>query len=57
DHPDSDFEGMDSTAHNPVSAPVFEVPQPPDEFCQDGGGFYRCYDALADELDSDMVTN
>ncbi|KAG8941156.1 hypothetical protein FRC04_004680 [Tulasnella sp. 424] len=33
----------------------FEVPVPPKEFGQDGGKFYRCYDALAEEIDDDMV--
>ncbi|KAG9018533.1 hypothetical protein FRB90_011509 [Tulasnella sp. 427] len=39
----------------PVNAPILEVPQPPEEFCKDGAKFYRCYDALAEELDEDMV--
>ncbi|KAG8898292.1 hypothetical protein FRC00_003028 [Tulasnella sp. 408] len=47
---------MNSTAQNPFNAPLFEIPDPPEEFGQDGGKFYRCYDALANELDDDMVT-
>ncbi|KAG9031001.1 hypothetical protein FS837_003126 [Tulasnella sp. UAMH 9824] len=46
---------MNGTAQNLPNAPVFEVPDPVDEFGQDGGKFYRCYDALADEIDEDMV--
>ncbi|KAG8911039.1 hypothetical protein FRC01_005967, partial [Tulasnella sp. 417] len=34
---------------------AFELPDVPKEFGQDGGKFYRCYDALADELDEEMV--
>ncbi|KAG8938740.1 hypothetical protein FRC04_007822, partial [Tulasnella sp. 424] len=33
----------------------FEVPVIPNEFGQDGGEFIRRYDALADEIDDDMV--
>ncbi|KAG8910183.1 hypothetical protein FRC01_006478, partial [Tulasnella sp. 417] len=32
-----------------------EVPEVPKEFGEDGGHFYRYYDALADEIDEDMV--
>ncbi|KAG9003194.1 hypothetical protein FRB90_011237 [Tulasnella sp. 427] len=46
---------MSSAAPNLIHGPILEVPQPPEEFCQDGGKFYRCYDALAEELDEDMV--
>ncbi|KAG8915728.1 hypothetical protein FRC00_000824 [Tulasnella sp. 408] len=46
---------MNATAQNLPNAPIFEVPDPVDEFGQDGGKFYRCYDALADEIDDDMV--
>ncbi|KAG8963401.1 hypothetical protein FRC05_004742 [Tulasnella sp. 425] len=31
------------------------IPEPPKKFVDDGGHFYRYYDALADELDEDMV--
>lgn len=31
------------------------IPDVPKEFGEDGGQFYRYYDALADELDEDMV--
>ncbi|KAG8971486.1 hypothetical protein FRC05_011059 [Tulasnella sp. 425] len=41
---------------NPLDAHVFKIPDPPEEFGQDGGKFYRCYDALANELDDDMVS-
>ncbi|KAG8898080.1 hypothetical protein FRC00_003369 [Tulasnella sp. 408] len=34
---------------------MFEIPRPVEEFGQDGGKFYRCYDALAEEIDDDMV--
>ncbi|KAG8965459.1 hypothetical protein FRC00_002706 [Tulasnella sp. 408] len=34
----------------------FEVPVPPQKFGEDGGKFYRHYDALAEEMDNDMVT-
>ncbi|KAG8915731.1 hypothetical protein FRC00_000827 [Tulasnella sp. 408] len=47
---------MNATAQDVPNAPVFEVSDPVDEFGQDGGKFYRCYDALADEIDEDMVT-
>lgn len=40
--------------HNPTA---FEVPAPPEEFGQDGGKFYRAYDALAGEIDEDTVTS
>ncbi|KAG8958217.1 hypothetical protein FRC00_002935 [Tulasnella sp. 408] len=46
---------MTTTAQNFFPAPVFEIPDPPEELGQDGGKFYRCYDALADEIDEDMV--
>ncbi|KAG8963214.1 hypothetical protein FRC00_007279 [Tulasnella sp. 408] len=46
---------MSSAAPNPLNPPLFEIPNPPDEFGQDGGKFYRCYDALADEIDEDMA--
>ncbi|KAG8916799.1 hypothetical protein FRC01_002864 [Tulasnella sp. 417] len=46
---------MNATAHNPVNPPIFDVPEPPQEFGQDGGRFYRCYDAIADEIDEDMT--
>lgn len=31
------------------------IPEIPKVFGEDGGNFYRYYDALADELDEDMV--
>ncbi|KAG8940550.1 hypothetical protein FRC04_005188 [Tulasnella sp. 424] len=33
----------------------FGVPDPPREFGQDGGRFYRLYDNLAEEIDDDMT--
>ncbi|KAG8922113.1 hypothetical protein FRC01_014460, partial [Tulasnella sp. 417] len=40
----------------PQSEPrLKEIPKVPKEFGEDGGNFYRYYDALADELDEDMV--
>ncbi|KAG8947694.1 hypothetical protein FRC04_010538 [Tulasnella sp. 424] len=38
-----------------VNAPIFEIPDPPEEFGQDGGKFYRAYNALAEEIDDDMT--
>lgn len=32
-----------------------ELPEVPKAFGEDGGYFYRYYDALADEIDDDMV--
>ncbi|KAG8962896.1 hypothetical protein FRC05_005066 [Tulasnella sp. 425] len=46
---------MNVAVQNPLTAPVIEIPNPPDEFGQDGGKFYRCYDALAEEIDDDMT--
>ncbi|KAG8912536.1 hypothetical protein FRC00_004304 [Tulasnella sp. 408] len=46
---------MNAAAQNTFNAPVFEIPDPPEEFGQDGGKFYRCYDALAEEIDEDMT--
>ncbi|KAG9042734.1 hypothetical protein FS837_010456 [Tulasnella sp. UAMH 9824] len=43
------------TNANTPGAPPFEIPNPPNEFGQDGGGFYRAYDTLAEELDVDMT--
>ncbi|KAG8919562.1 hypothetical protein FRC01_001231 [Tulasnella sp. 417] len=34
---------------------AFEIPDPPDLFGQDGGKFYRYYDAFANEIDEDKV--
>ncbi|KAG8926296.1 hypothetical protein FRC01_009048, partial [Tulasnella sp. 417] len=34
---------------------IFEVPEPPEEFGQDGGKFYKAYDAIAEEMDDDMT--
>lgn len=46
---------MAAPAHNLVHPALFETPEPPAEFGQDGGKFYRCYDALAEEIDEDMT--
>ncbi|KAG8937418.1 hypothetical protein FRC00_005890 [Tulasnella sp. 408] len=48
-------QSMSAQAPNPVAPPVFEIPRSVDEFGQDGGKFYRCYDALAEEIDEDMA--
>ncbi|KAG9044938.1 hypothetical protein FS837_007263 [Tulasnella sp. UAMH 9824] len=47
---------MDTRAFDPYNPAIFEVPVPPEEFGQDGGKFYHCYDALAEEIDENMVT-
>ncbi|KAG8930155.1 hypothetical protein FRC01_003208 [Tulasnella sp. 417] len=42
----------------PASGPnpiLFEVPDPPREFGQDGGRFYRLYDDIAEEIDEDLT--
>ncbi|KAG8924520.1 hypothetical protein FRC00_005040, partial [Tulasnella sp. 408] len=42
--------------NNPQFEPrLTAIPDVPKEFGEDGGQFYRYYDALADELDEDMV--
>ncbi|KAG8945569.1 hypothetical protein FRC04_000703 [Tulasnella sp. 424] len=46
---------MTTPAFDIYNPGVLEVPVPPNEFGQDGGKFYRCYDALAEEIDDDMV--
>ncbi|KIO22231.1 hypothetical protein M407DRAFT_28245 [Tulasnella calospora MUT 4182] len=46
---------MTSRAPDAYDPARFEVPVPPQEFGQDGGKFYRCYDALADEIDDNLV--
>ncbi|KAG8933527.1 hypothetical protein FRC01_008456 [Tulasnella sp. 417] len=46
---------MNSTSQTLFKTSMFEVPEPPEEFGQDGGKFYRAYDALAEELDEDMT--
>ncbi|KAG8933526.1 hypothetical protein FRC01_008455 [Tulasnella sp. 417] len=38
-----------------IGVPSFEVPDPPEELGQDGGKFYRAYDAIAEEVDNDMT--
>ncbi|KAG8909724.1 hypothetical protein FRC01_006757 [Tulasnella sp. 417] len=45
-----------NTTFNPHNPAGFEVPVPPEHFGQDGGKFYRYYDALAQEIDENMVT-
>ncbi|KIO25998.1 hypothetical protein M407DRAFT_24661 [Tulasnella calospora MUT 4182] len=44
-----------NSSHSPNSTHFIPVPNPVDEFGEDGGQFYRCYDALAQELDDDMT--
>ncbi|KAG8987109.1 hypothetical protein FRB90_003592 [Tulasnella sp. 427] len=46
---------MNHPGPNTHNQAIFELPIPPDEFGQDGGNFYRCYDTLAEEIDDDMV--
>ncbi|KAG8965460.1 hypothetical protein FRC00_002707 [Tulasnella sp. 408] len=45
-----------ATAFDGTNPALFDVPVPPQEFGQDGGKFYHYYDALADEIDDNMVT-
>ncbi|KIO27193.1 hypothetical protein M407DRAFT_73553, partial [Tulasnella calospora MUT 4182] len=47
---------MNTQPYGPYNPAIFEVPVPPHEFGYDGGKFYRCYDALAEEIDENMVT-
>lgn len=42
-------------SHPQVEPKLTTVPQVPEEFGEDGGHFYKYYDALAEELDEDMV--
>ncbi|KAG8891704.1 hypothetical protein FRC01_014558, partial [Tulasnella sp. 417] len=46
---------MSGIAQSSINAHLFQIPEPTEEFGQDGGKFYRCYDALADEIDDDTV--
>ncbi|KAG8963215.1 hypothetical protein FRC00_007280 [Tulasnella sp. 408] len=46
---------MSAVPQNGLNPPVFEIPDPPHEFGQDGGKFYCHYDALAQEIDDDMT--
>ncbi|KAG8949938.1 hypothetical protein FRC00_007932 [Tulasnella sp. 408] len=47
---------MATSAREPPTVIVSEAVEPPHEFGQDGGKFYRCYDAFAEEIDEDMTT-
>ncbi|KAG8911492.1 hypothetical protein FRC01_005686 [Tulasnella sp. 417] len=47
---------MATIAPNALNPVVFEVPEPPEEFGQDGGKFYRSYDAFAEEIDEDLTS-
>ncbi|KAG8965454.1 hypothetical protein FRC00_002701 [Tulasnella sp. 408] len=47
---------MDTRPFDPYNPAVFELPVPPQEFGQDGGKFFHYYDALAEEIDENMVT-
>ncbi|KAG8945651.1 hypothetical protein FRC04_000612 [Tulasnella sp. 424] len=47
---------MATIAPNVLNPVVFEVPEPPEEFGQDGGKFYRSYDSFAEEIDEDLVS-
>ncbi|KAG8911187.1 hypothetical protein FRC01_005866 [Tulasnella sp. 417] len=44
---------MNTNAQTPPF--IFEVPEPPEGFGQDGGKFYKAYDAIAEEIDDDMT--
>lgn len=44
-----------TTIIHPTLNPILEIPEPPAQFGQDGGKFYRCYDTLAGEIDEDMT--
>ncbi|KAG8915551.1 hypothetical protein FRC00_003000 [Tulasnella sp. 408] len=46
---------MNTSNHTPPNALILEVPEPPEEFGQDGGKFYKAYDAIAEEIDDDMT--
>lgn len=46
---------MNTNAQAPPNAVILEVPEPPEEFGQDGGKFYKAYDAIAEEIDDDMT--
>lgn len=46
---------MTAAPQNALHPPVFEIPDPP-EFGQDGGEFCRHYDALAQEIDDDIIS-
>lgn len=46
---------MTTVPQNAVNVPIIEIPDPPEEFGQDGGKFYRAYDTLAEEIDDDMA--
>ncbi|KAG9025653.1 hypothetical protein FS837_004860 [Tulasnella sp. UAMH 9824] len=46
---------MATSAREPPTVIVSEAVEPPHEFGQDGGKFYRCYDAFAQEIDEDMT--
>ncbi|KIO17584.1 hypothetical protein M407DRAFT_32732 [Tulasnella calospora MUT 4182] len=48
---------MNAIIENPLNPTGLEIPDPPEEFGQDGGKFYHAYDALAGEIDEDMTTS
>lgn len=39
----------------PYNAPILNVPEPPEDVCQDGGKFYKAYDLIAEEVDEDLT--
>ncbi|KAG9029961.1 hypothetical protein FS837_003429 [Tulasnella sp. UAMH 9824] len=45
-----------ATAFDAKNPALFDGPVPPERFGQDGGKFYHYYDALADDIDDNMVT-
>lgn len=48
---------MNAVSRDPLNPTAFEIPDPPEEFGQDGGKFYRAYDAFAGEIDEDMTAS
>ncbi|KAG8965453.1 hypothetical protein FRC00_002700 [Tulasnella sp. 408] len=46
---------MTTPGFDPYNPARFQAPTPPQEFGQDGGHFYRHYDALAEEIDDNYV--
>ncbi|KAG8960647.1 hypothetical protein FRC05_006705 [Tulasnella sp. 425] len=46
---------MTTSSREPLALISLETLEPPQEFGQDGGQFYRCYDDFAEEIDKDMA--
>ncbi|KAG8930973.1 hypothetical protein FRC00_000932, partial [Tulasnella sp. 408] len=49
---------MATAGHNSANSlpKDFQIPDPVEEFGQDGGHFYHCYDAIAKEIDEGMTS-